>query len=209
MTAPVGGCAGTSQLARQHFRFGTSLLERHAMLQACSDLHSDNPRSEISVFDVGLQHKRGEHIDFFVVRTQGPWQDTYDGDGAPIDGDLSSYNVRIAVKPVAPAVIREDHDRVMAGDLFFIEKIAAENRLDAQGGQPVRGNQQAGEILPRGLISAIEKIGPTSAGDLLEGRTVLLQGQKLWWRRSVRLAALVCGPDVDQLLRLPKWQHAQ
>src|SRR5580700_3969671 len=179
MTAPVGRSAGTSQLAREHFRFGTSLLEIHAMLQACCDLHSDKSRAEISVFDVGLQHKRGEHIDFFIVRTQGLWQDTYDGDGASIDGDSSSYNVRIAVKPVAPAVIRENHDRVMAGELFFIEKIAAENRLDAQGGQPVRGNQKGGKILPSGLIRAVEKIGPTSAGDLLESGAVLLQSQKL------------------------------
>src|SRR6266851_2385841 len=144
MTAPVGGRAGTSQLPREHFRFGTSLLKRHAMLQACRDLYSDNSRAEISVFDVGLQHKRSEHIDFFVVRTQGLWQHTYDADGAPIDVDLPSYNVRFAVKPVAPAVIRENHNRVMAGDLFLIEEIAAENRLDAQGGQPVRGNQKGG-----------------------------------------------------------------
>jgi hypothetical protein len=103
----------------------------------------------------------------------------------------------------------EKQTSLLAGDLFLVEKVAAENLQDSHCGHPVWSNQKAGEILPVGRIAAIEKIGPTSAGDLLEGGAVFLQGQKLLWRRSVRLAALVRGQNVDQPLRLAERQRAQ
>src|SRR2546421_5476714 len=97
----------------------------------------------------------------------------------------------------------------MTRDLFFIEKISAENRLDSQRGQPIRGDKQAGEVLPSGRIAAVEEVAPSASRDLLERVGVLLQVAELFGRGRVCVTALVGGPNMNEALWLGERQGAQ
>src|SRR2546421_10039527 len=97
----------------------------------------------------------------------------------------------------------------MTRDLFFIEKISAQNGRASQRGQRIRGDKQAGEILPSGRLAAIEEVAPSASRDLLERVGVLLQRAELFGRGRMCVAALVGGPNMNEALWVGERQGTQ
>jgi hypothetical protein len=114
------------------------------------------------------------------------------------------------MEPGVPAIIGKHHDRVLASALFFRSKIATEQRPNAESRKQVLGYDTAGESLRDGsIIGVVEKVLPSGSGDLLIRLTLFSNGLVFGGSRSVLVAILFNRPNMNEALRLPKWQGSQ
>src|SRR5712671_6577368 len=161
-------CVATpSKLLRNDFRFRACLLQRYARFEARHDLHAYHPGSGAPVFFIRVQNQRSEDVRVFVVGAQGLRQYADDRDAASIQSDLLSHDVPVGVKTSTPASVGKNHDRVAARGLFLIEKVAAEDGLNAERWQPVRSYKEPGKAFSRGstaLEVETHPIHPSVAG---------------------------------------------
>ncbi len=79
------------------------------------------------------------------------------------------------MKASVPAAEGENHDRIRAGDLLVLSKVAAHQGLNPEGRQPVGAHEKPHQVLPTGLTAAVEIVGPSRLRDLFEGLTVFSQ----------------------------------
>src|SRR5882762_11812450 len=169
-------CVATpSKLLRNDFRFRACLLQRYARFEARHDLYAYHPGSGAPVFPIRVQNQRSEDVRVFVVGSHGLRQYADDRDAASIQSDLSSYNLPVGVKTTAPASVGDNHDIVAPCGSFLVEKVAAENGLNAEGWQPVRTYEEPGKAFSGGstaLKVETHPIHPSVAGNLLEGLAV-------------------------------------
>ena len=122
------------ELASDDFGFRTRLPQRRARLQARDDLDSHFSCSDISLACVRVQNQRSKDLKLLVIRSQGLRQYANNRNWTAIQNNLLSCNLRVGVKSSVPAVVGKHHHRVLAGDLFFLSKVAAQQWLNAERG---------------------------------------------------------------------------
>src|SRR5207248_5758524 len=141
------------------------------------------------------------------------WQNANDCVRRPIEGNAPSNHIRIASETFLPEILRHQCD--VGAFLFFRQKIATKNWMNAQQIEIVRG-QSTPENLDRVAKSGQRERRRILAGGILGGETVknrLTVAIKLVTRRRYsdahKIAPFFAMAEVKNPRWLLEWQTAQ
>src|SRR5262245_16058756 len=183
---------------------GLGLLQSHALLQPpdgakemeAADLHSGILKSERRPYLGLLQHTRR-------VR-----RDAHHSVAATVELDSLADDLRVASETPLPKPLADDRHPLAARLLFFRQKRAALNRLDAQSLEEICRHRTADNALRLAGASQVERV-EHNRRQLFKASALGPVIEEIWRRCRSAIAPAEFAPTPNQPLGLRKRQRAQ